>query len=100
MTGSPGGLNTKDLGEESEDFAKTAGKNLPFPLDQVFDHLVDAYVSLENAKSQLATALKYNKVLTKEKEKKALLDHSSKKLDQLSDVIKNVSYDIDRLTMG
>lgn len=100
MTGSPGGLNTKDLGEESEEFAKQAGKNYPFPIDLIFDHLVDAYISLDNAKAQLNTASKYNKVLTNEKEKKVLLDHQIEKIEQIRMMIQNISRDIDRLTLS
>ena len=99
MTGSPGGLNTKDLGEESEEFAKQAGRNLPFPLDLVHDGLVQAFIGLENSKAQLHTCVKYNKIFTTQEEKKALLDFQMKKLETIQKMIEEVSSDIDRATL-
>jgi len=100
MTGSPGGINIQDIAQESEEFAKEAGKNKPFPLDLVNEHLVEAFIRLANAEIQLKSACKYNKVLTKDKEKKAVLEHCYKKVKVIREMIKSVSQDFDRITLS
>lgn len=100
ITGSPGGLNTKDLGEESETFAKQAGKNRPFPLDTIHDHLVEAYLNLKNAEEQLNTTVNQNVVFDDENDKQAALKSAKKKIESLSKMIFEVSTLIDRVTLS
>ena len=66
ITGSPGGLNVKDMGEESEQYAKAAGMNKPFPLDRMEMFVADAFLSLVNLQNALESCVKFDKVLTKD----------------------------------
>ena len=100
MTGSPGGINTQDVAQESEAFAKTAGKNKPYPLEQTNEYLADAYIALSNAESQLHSCVKYNKILTTNPEKKALLKHCYDRVDALKKMIRDISEDFDRVTLS
>lgn len=100
MTGTPGGLNTKDLGEESEQFAKQAGQNRPYPVDQIYDHLVQGFISLQNARHQLNTSIKYNSVLDDEPAKKAALKAAEKQLQSIEKMIVRISAQIDRVTLS
>jgi hypothetical protein len=100
MTGSPGGQNTIDISQESEEFAREARKNKPFPLEQVNEYLVDAFVALSNAELQLNSCVKYNKVLTTNKEKKALLGHCHRKVQAVKEMIRSISQDFDRITLS
>jgi hypothetical protein len=99
-TGTEVGFNIKDIAEESEAFAKSGGKNKPFPLEQVNTHLVDAYISLSNAEVQLHSCCKYNKIFTTHKEKKAMLEHCYRKVKALKMMIQSVSKDFDRVTLS
>jgi hypothetical protein len=101
MTGSPGGLNIQDIAQESEAIAKAAGKlPKPYPLDQVNEFLVNAFLELSNAESQLTSCVKYNKVLTDQEEKKIILDHCLKKVQATKELIKAISKDFDRITLS
>ena len=100
MTGSPGGINIQDIAQESEEFAKQAGKNRPFPLDLVNDHLAEAYIHLSNAEIQLKSCCKYNKVLTTDKEKKLVLEHCHQKVKVIKEMIKSIAQDFDRITLS
>lgn len=100
MTGGPEGFNIKDIAHESEEFAKEAGKNKMYPLETINEYLVNAYLELANAEGQLHSCVKYNKVLTKDEEKKALLAHCYKKVQVVREMIKGLSADIDRVTLS
>lgn len=100
LTGSPAGINIQDVAQESEEFAKTAGKNKLYPLEQVDELLVNAFITLSNAEMQIHACVKNNTVLTKFKEKKVLLDHCYKKIKIIKGLIKGVSEDFDRITLS
>ena len=100
MTGSPGGINVQDIAKESEEFAKQAGKNKMYPLENVNELLVDAMLSLTDAETQLHSCVKFNKVLTTNPEKKALLEHCFKKVGAIKEMIRSISADFDRITLS
>lgn len=100
MTGSPGGLNTIDIAQESEEFAKEAGKNRLFPLEQIDEHLAEAYINMHNTEVKLKSCIKYNTVLTNNPEKKVLLDHLLKKTEAVKLMIKGIAEDLDRITLS
>ena len=100
MTGSPGGINVQDIAAENEEIAKLAGKNKMFPLEGVNENLADAYIQLTNAEIQLKSCVKYNKVLTKDEEKKLVLENCFKKVKVIKEMIKSISQDFDRITLS
>ena len=98
--GSLGGINTQDISMENEDLARTAGQQLLFPLDRIFDHFVTAYTSLQVAEDLAKQCIQNNAVLDKEKERKVLLKHTFKKVRAIRKMIKDCATDIDRLMVS
>lgn len=99
-TTDPQGFNVKDIGDEEAIFKHKAPKKLPFPLETINDFLANSYLQLCQAEKQLETCSKYNAVLELNKEKKALLKHLHKKTKAIKYMIKNISADLDRITMS
>lgn len=94
------GYNIKDIGDEEAEFAHKAPKKRPFPLETVHDSLVDAWIQLQNAETQIKTASKYNAALKSNKEKKALLQYIQKRLKGIKITIKSISADLDRVSLS
>ena len=99
-TGTPGGLNIQDIAQESEEFAKEAGNNRIYPLEQIDEHLSDAYINMHNTEIKLESCVKFSAVLTKDKEKKVLLEHLLKKTKAVKLMIKSIANDLDKITLS
>lgn len=95
------GYNIKDIAEEEEEFNHPAPRKRPFPMETIHDHLVQSYLFLTNAEAQMRSALKYNAALVDtNKDKKALLGHLHRKLKTVQYMIKNISEDLDRVSLA
>jgi len=99
-TADPQGYNVKDIGDDEHMFHHQAPKKRPFPLETINDNLAQAFIALCNAESQLKTCEKYNSVIDRDKEKKALLKHLHRKTIALKTMIKNMADDLDRLAFS
>ena len=99
-TSDPQGYNVKDIGDEEHLLAHRSPKKLPFPLETINDFLVNAYIQLCNAESQLKTCVKFNAILETNKEKKVLLKYLHRKASALKKMLKNMSEDLDRIAFS
>jgi len=90
------GYNIKDIAEEDE-VAHEAPKVKPFPLDNIDELLVDAYLALCATNEQLKMCIKSNGAINTEdnKEAKKTLKKQYTKIEQLKEEIKKVSSQID-----
>lgn len=98
-TSDPQGFNVKDIGDDEHIKAQAAGDHLPYPIDQVSDHLAQAFIHMSHVESLIKTCLKYNTVMSHRLDKKALLSHLHKKSKALKLMAQNMSSDLDKLTL-
>lgn len=90
-------FNIKDIGDEEHLFKHQSPKKRPFPMEDINEYLVQAYLQLSNAESQMKTCDKYNAMLINNKEKRELLRHTYKKTKAVKELIRKISLDLDKI---
>lgn len=99
MTGGDHDVNIKTIADDDAEFAATAGRRKPYPLETIDDHLAQAYIYVKNAEEQIKNCIKYNAIMITNKEKKALLSHLERKIKGVMEMIKSISADLDRISI-
>lgn len=100
QTGNAVTQNVKDIGAESEDFAKLAGQNKPYPLNNIVDNLVDAYTALSLVEKSLRNSVKYSVSLFKADFKSEPMEDLIRRVHRMTEEIKAISKDVDDITVS
>jgi hypothetical protein len=74
-----------------------APKQKPYPLDIVYEHLVEAFIALMNAHGQIRATHRSYPVLTETE--RDLLESINKKIEEINEDIKNVGEALDKFTL-
>lgn len=94
----PQGFNVKDIGDDEHMFHHQAPRKRPYPLETIHDFLVNAYIQLANAESQVSTCLKQNAIMSTDMEKKAELSQILDKIKSVEGIVKEISLQLDGVT--
>jgi hypothetical protein len=86
--------------QSEEEEAHMAPKVKPFPLENIDENLINAFIALGNAETQMRNCLKFNALLDGKKQKKKVLEFLHSKVKALRLMIKEISEDLERITIS
>jgi len=86
--------------QAEEEEAHMAPAVRPFPLENIDENLVKAFLFLGNAEIQMKNCLQFNALIDGKKEKKKVLEFLHQKVKALRIMIKEISEDLEKITIS
>jgi hypothetical protein len=97
QTGGGGDYNIQDIAQEEERTTHIAPKIKPYPLDQIDEYFVNAFLALSQAESLLKHCLGINANISSDVNKTKLLNAQTDTIKEIKNSIKNITFNIDKL---